>query len=337
MVFGEKDIFPEFKEAFGGLLDYCKGRKIAVAGHMRPDGDCVSSTIALVWALRECGASEVVALNRDSVPFLYRNIAAGTEFIKTDSFDFDGFETITVDCADPKRVSDTFSERVPCPLASIDHHVSNNAFAKTNIICPDSAATAELLAGMFFDAGLRPPKEVCNALFTGIVTDTRSFTTNSTRAETLAVAAKLAAAGASPSYVAEQLYQRERPEKLGLLAAYLKSLRFGYGGRLCYGILRKADFDSTGALKEDTDGLVDYARSINGVRLAAVLEEISDGVKGSIRTKSPDMRADLLAAKFGGGGHKSAAGFSLRDGTSLDEFTGVFEKAAGELLDNADI
>ncbi len=324
----EKDkIFPDFHEAFCSLLDYCRGRKIAVAGHLRPDGDCISSTMAMAWALKEIGASEVVALNRDAVPFLYANFTRSAEFAKMDNFDFSGYEVITVDCADPKRVSDTFSDKFPRPLACIDHHVSNAAFANINIICPDCAATAELLAGMFFDAGLTPPKEVCNALFMGMVTDTRSFTTNSTRAQTLKIAGMLADAGASPSYVAEQLYQRERPEKLRLLSAYLNSLVFRFDGALCYGLLRRSDFEASGALKEDTDGLVDYARSINGVKLAALLEEIADGVKGSIRAKNPAMRADLLAAKFGGGGHMSAAGFSVK-GVSLDEFIPQFEKEA---------
>ena len=104
--------------------------------------------------------------------------------------------------------------------------------------------------------------------------------------------------------------------KLRLLRHFLASLKLECGGRACLGVLPPGIFEATGAHSEDTEGLVDYARSIDGVEIAALIEERPDGtVKASLRAKEPAMRVDLIAARFNGGGHACAAGLNLKTNT----------------------
>ena len=302
--------FPELKEDFKRLLKAAAGKKIAVAGHMRPDGDCISSQFALADILRECGAEEVVCLNQNPLPYLYEHFAYGSKLQSAAEFCDDSFEIVTVDCADYKRTNLELCSRFPSPLGCIDHHATNNTYAKINIIDTRASATAELIAGMTFDAGLKISKENANRLYMGIVMDTRQFTTSSVRTQTFEVATALVKSGADAAWVAVELYQRERFEKMKLLALYLQSMTMHFDGRVCVGVLPADAYTSTGAEKADSDGLVDYARAVNGVEIAVLLEALPNGVKGSLRGKGPQYMVNDLAAKFGGGGHMAAAGFT---------------------------
>ena len=274
-------LFPEYCEDFKRLLDSVGGKKIAVAGHMRPDGDCISSQFALAEFLRQAGAAEVVCVNQNPVPYLYENFIGNEKMLDAETFDDPSFEIAAVDCADYHRINESLCKRFPEPLACIDHHVTNRSASKISIIDPKASATAELLAGLALDAGLEISKENANRLYMGIATDTRQFTTTSTRAKTFETATRLVCAGADSSWVAIQLYQRERFAKLKLLAAYLQTLKLHFGGRLCMGFLPEGVYEETGSEKADSDGLVDYARSVNGVEIAALLEPLENGVKGS--------------------------------------------------------
>ncbi len=311
--------FPELAENFMKLVRAVKDKKIAVVGHMRPDGDCMSSQFAMAAVFEKFGAAEVVCLNKDPLPYLYENFSKGKKLLPTEGFEDASFEIVTVDCADYKRIGEDFAARHPNPLGCIDHHSSNHPYARINIFDPSSAATAEIIAGLLFDAGAKIDPESANRLYMGMAMDTRQFTTNSTGAKTLAIAAKLVESGAEPAYVAEQLYQRERFGKMKLLAYFLQSLTMHAEGKICMGIIPLGTFEKTGSSKEDTDGLVDYARSIEGVEIAILLEELPKGLKGSFRAKTPKFEVDTLAGEFGGGGHKAAAGFSV-DGASLNDF-----------------
>ncbi len=311
--------FPEFEGQFKALLESVKGRKIAVAGHMRPDGDCVSSQFALAHILREAGAAQVVCVNQNALPHTYANFAGGEELLDASEFCDGQFEIVTVDCADYLRAGENLAKRFPNPLACIDHHVTNKTYARINILDSRAAATAEIIAGLALDAFGKVSKEDADRLYMGIAMDTRQFTTSSTRTRTFEISAKLAANGADTAWVAVQLYQRESFAKMKLLAAYLKTLTMHIGGRVCMGTLPTGIYELTGAQKADSDGLVDYARSIDGVEVGILLEQMPHGVKGSLRGKTPDYRVDEVAAMFGGGGHLAAAGFTA-EGEKLETF-----------------
>ena len=168
---------------------------------------------------------------------------------------------------------------------------------------------------MFFDNGFPVDAQTAQALFTGILTDTGQFRFNSTSRRCFVLAGELVARGARPAQVGGELYERETAGKMRLLQHFLASLKLECGGRVCIGSLAAGIFESTGTSAEDTEGLVDYARSIEGVDIGALIEQKADGsVKASLRAKVPAFRVDLVAAQFNGGGHACAAGLNLPSG-----------------------
>jgi phosphoesterase RecJ-like protein len=131
----------------------------------------------------------------------------------------------------------------------------------------------------------------------------------------------LVARGASPAVAGYELYERETPGRLRLLERFLASLRLECGGRVAVGLLTPEAFSETGTGPEDTEGLVDYARSMDGVDIGVLIERQSGGaVKASLRAKEASYRVDLIAAEFGGGGHACAAGLNVKQ--PPDDFRG---------------
>jgi phosphoesterase RecJ-like protein len=308
--------YPEFSEAFGRLLAAVRGRRVAVIGHSRPDGDCIGSQVALARVLAATG-STAVCVNADPVPRRLQYLARGTDFIRTDDALLLAKDTVAVfvDCADHLRAGERLKARFPSPAGVIDHHLSNTGFGAINIVDSESAAVCEMLAGMFLDAGVPLDPATAAALFAGIVTDTGQFRYGSTSRRCFVLAGELVARGASPSEAGYELYERESPGKLRLLQHFLASLAMELGGRVCIGTLAPGVFAATGTTAEDTEGLVDYARCVEGVDVGVLIEERQDGgIKASLRAKEPLCRLDLVASRFGGGGHACAAGLNLKDG-----------------------
>ena len=329
------EYFPELDAEFKKLLKAAKGEKIAVVGHMRPDGDCISSQFALADILLNAGAAEAICLNQNPVPYLYESFAEGRKMLSAEDFCDKTFKIVTVDCADYRRTNESLCARFPRPLCCIDHHVTNGAYAEINIIDVRASATAELIAGLCSDCKIKISPENANRLYMGLVMDTRQFTTSSTRKDTFDIASRLVSEGADCAAIAVKLYQREKFAKMKLLAAYLQSLTMHFGGRVCIGLLPNGVYEATGADKEDSDGLVDFARSVNGVDVAVLLEDLKNGVKGSLRAKTPEYRVDGIAARFGGGGHIVAAGFTA-EGETINTLYPKLLELIDEVLQNAD-
>lgn len=309
--------YPELSAQFARLLASLAGRKIAVVGHARPDGDCIGSQVALARVLQARGF-DVICVNADVVPRRLQFLVPGMTFLRPDDVlrNPEDRAAIFVDCADHARGGDRLKARYPAPVAMIDHHLSNVGYAEYNLIDSASAATCEILAGIFFDNDLVVDAPAAQALFAGILTDTGQFRFSSTSRRCFMLAGELVARGARPAEVGYELYERESEGKLRLLQHYLASLRLEQGGRICIGSLAAGVFEATGSSIEDTEGLVDYARSIDGVEIGALIEERTDGtVKASLRAKEPALRVDLVAAQFNGGGHACAAGLNLKTGT----------------------
>jgi phosphoesterase RecJ-like protein len=223
---------------------------------------------------------------------------------------------IFVDCADHARPGERLKLCYSQPVAAVDHHLSNVRFAGVNLVDSASAATCEILAGIFFDNGYAIDAQCAQALYTGLLTDTGQFRFHSTSRRSFLLAGDLVARGAKPSEAGYQLYERETLGKLKLLQHFLASLKFECNDRVCIGTLPPGIFELTGSTGEDTEGLVDYARSIEGVDIGVMIEYRADGtVKASLRAKDPAYRLDLAAANFNGGGHACAAGLNLKSGT----------------------
>jgi phosphoesterase RecJ-like protein len=310
--------YPDLSSRFMELLARAGERPVAVVGHARPDGDCIGSQVAVARVLSALGR-KVVCVNADAVPRRLQYLVTGMNFRRTDEVvaDRTDYAAIFVDCADQARPGDRLKARFTPVLGNIDHHLSNVGYAEINLIDGASAATCEILAGIFFDNDLPVDAQAAQALYTGILTDTGQFRFASTSRRTFLLAAELMTRGARPPEAGFELYERETMGKLQLLQHYLASLRLECGGRVCIGVLPDGIFEQTGSSAEDTEGLVDYARSIDGVDIGVLIEERPDGtVKASLRSKDPVYRLDRVAAQFNGGGHACAAGLSLKSSTA---------------------
>lgn len=321
--------FPKTSPAFGQALRQLAGKAVAVYGHLRPDGDCIGSQVALARVLRTLGA-DAICVNHHEVPPACASFVGDTPFFQDSPERLAGRILVSVDCADPKRLGPVFAESGQSVHLNVDHHISNTNYAAHNFIEPTSAATGEILAGYFLDNDFPIDAVTAQGLYVGIATDTGQFRFSSTTATTFDLACQLIARGADPAAAAHALYENESPEKLALLQRFLASFRYVCNGRVCIGTLTEKDWAETRARKEDTEGLVDYARSITGIDIGVLIEEREGQIKGSFRAKDPIMRVDQLAKSFNGGGHACAAGFNPTG--TLAEVQTRLEEALGRHL-----
>ena len=309
--------YSRFAARFAVLLAELRGKQVVVIGHQRPDADCVGSQVALCRILRSQGI-DAVCVNPDKVPRRIRFLVGDTPFYQRDEISPEGKVALFTDCADHSRAGDRIREMYPAPMACFDHHLSNQGFARFDFVDTASAATAEVLSGVFLDADLPVDRTTAQALYAGIMTDTGQFRFASTSERVFRICAELVARGADPALAGEELYERESIAKLRLLEHYLSSLQVVCDGRVCIGVLPQGIFEKTGASVEDTEGLVDYARSIDGVQIGVLIEERPGTIKASLRGMQSVYRMDTLAAQFNGGGHANAAGLNWKG--TLAEF-----------------
>lgn len=324
--------FPQDSTRFAQALERLKGKKVAVIGHIRPDGDCIGSIVAVTRVLRQQGI-DAVGLNRDAVPANLKAFVGDTPLLLAEDFTPEGHLAVTVDCADYKRVGERLNELFPKVALNIDHHISNRKYGEENFVIAESCATAEILAGFFLDNGYAMDALTAQSLYVGIATDTGQFRFPSTTPATFEIARRLCEHGAHPANAAYELYENESFAKIKLLQHFLKSLDLCFEGRVCLGLIGSGVYDECGASVDDSEGLVDYARSIKGVDIGVLLEERSGALKGSLRSKEPRYRVDQIAQQFNGGGHACAAGLNV-EGSSIEAFLPILKEAIGRHLES---
>ena len=310
--------YPDDSPRFAAALERLKAHDVAVLGHLRPDGDCIGSTIAVTRLLRHLGV-DAVGVNQDAVPANLRAFVGDTPLVRAEDFSLAGHAAVSVDCADFKRVGPRLKQFFPEVLLNVDHHISNREYGSENIVIGNASATAEILAGFFLDLNLPIDAVMAQALYVGIATDTGQFRFPSTTPATFEITRRLCEHGAHPADAAHELYERERFAKIKLLQAFLATLRMEAEGRVCIGLIENGVYDATGATVEDAEGLVDYARAIDGVDVGVLLEDRDGSLKGSLRAKNPFYRVDEIAKQFDGGGHACAAGLNVEN-SSIDLF-----------------
>ena len=314
-----------FAEAISNLNEL----PILVLGHRRPDGDCIGSQVALTRILLSLG-KDARAVNEDPIPRTLQKFVGDTPFYSPGQVGEGEYQVITVDCADHRRVGDTLSKRFPKVDLNIDHHVSNTNYGEENFILSDASATGEILAKFFFDSGYEVDQTTAEALYLGICTDTGQFCYSATNASVFEVCRLLCEAGASPSGIAHELYEKEKPGRIQLLQRFLASFRMEFDNRVCIGSILGKNYSETGTKPEDAENFVDYARSLDGVEIGVLLEERDGKIKGSFRAKDAELRVDILARQFNGGGHACAAGFNV-NGTIEEFYTGMVDQIGKHL------
>ncbi len=328
----DNKFYPEESPRFAKAIEALKGHKVAVLGHQRPDGDCIGSIVAVVRMLQSQGI-EAIGLNRDATPATLQAFVSDTPMSLAEDFTPDGHIAVSVDCADFKRVGDRLNELFPEVALNVDHHISNKLYGADNFVIATACATAEILAGFYLDNGYEIDAVTAQALYVGIATDTGQFRFPSTTPATFEIARRLCECGAKPAVAAYELYERESFAKIKLLQNFLDSLTMEFENRVCVGLIENGVYEECGATVDDSEGLVDYARAIDGVEIGVLIEDRAGALKGSLRAKDPVFRVDQIAKQFGGGGHACAAGLNIEN-SSIKEFYPKLMEAIGEHLKN---
>ncbi len=281
---------------------------ILITSHARPDGDSVASQLALALALRQLGKS-VDILNADPCPPNYRSLP-GIELLRVGRRAEGRFDALVVlECNNLERTEIENLEGYP--TVNIDHHPVNDQFGLLNWVDASASAVGEMLFHLFGAMPLRLTPEIAANLYTAILTDTGSFQFSNTRAETFRVAAELVSAGADPGRIAQTVLMSQAESRLRLLARLLGTLELDDGRGVAWVTLDRKMLEETGAAENDTEGLANYPLSVDGVQVCAFFREVDPrSYRVSLRSKG-DLDVSRLARRFGGGGHRNAAGLKL--------------------------
>lgn len=283
-------------------------KNVIITGHIMPDGDSIGSTLALGLALEKLGKKVTMACP-DAVPesFLF---LPGADRIHCGVPKNDEYDTIfVVDCSTPDRVGEEMQELLNgnITVVNIDHHINGVQFADVSYVDSSAAATGEIIFDLLDELGVIDVDIAIN-LYAAILTDTGSFRYEATTSLTHRRVAKLLEFGINVSRVTKHLFDEKPLEVFMVLKQALKNLYISKCGRAAWISINWDELQKIGAKDEHTRGLVNYPRSIKGVKIALMFREPSPGlVKVSIRSND-DIDVSKIAAEFGGGGHKRAAG-----------------------------
>lgn len=285
------------------------GKKFAVAIHINPDGDAIGSQLAFVRALKKMG-KEAIAYMQAPIPDNYRFLP-GSESIKIVDSLPESFDTLVcLDIPELDRLG-KFEESVKGfkRIINIDHHICNARYGIVNISETSASATAELVYHIIKRLDIEIDVEMAVCLYTGIVTDTGSFQYRNTTAEAHRVVADLIENGVRAEKVTREVYEARNLSQVKLLGLTLETMSFSADGRISWLWVTKKMKDLVGSQPNDTEGFVNYARSVKGVEVAVFFEELDDAnIKISLRSKISRVDVNKVAHKFGGGGHPAAAG-----------------------------
>ena len=284
-----------------------------ICGHVSPDGDCLGSQLALWHALRALGKRATCLLAKDEPIDGKLAFIPGTDtLVPACLYEGPAKTFIAVDAPTPDRMgADAWALRQRCDFSiTIDHHAVPDTMSDLNYVDPAAAATALLIWRLTGLLGVDRAGAIATCAYTGLVTDTGRFQFQNTDAQAFAAASEMVAAGADAAQVACEIFQNRSLASVQLEGIALSRMRFGCNGQTVMSWITLEDFERCGAVKADAEALVNTLRSIKCVRVACMLREQVDGVRGSFRSKD-DTDVTVLARPFGGGGHKAAAGFTL--------------------------
>ena len=273
--------------------------RVAVTTHVGADGDAIGAAAALVRLMRHLGA-EAVFCHAEAVPtYLEWLLPDGALRELPPEHDL-----LVVDTSRADRAG------VPVPQAgarlNLDHHEDNPLYAEYNLLDPKAAASAEIVAGLYFELDVTIDKPAAEALYVGIRTDTGGFNFRNISPRAHELVADLLRVGVVPAEVSERINRRGSIEQLRIVGVSLaNAVRYG---EVLISTVENADYERTGATELDSKESIDQLRTVAGIDVVAHLREVPEGTKGSLRSETVDVGA--VARRFGGGGHRLAAGYT---------------------------
>ena len=278
-----------------------------ILSHRRPDGDTIGSTAALCLGLRQLGKTAHVLHNAEvSQRFAWLHEGLTKESVE------EGDILVSVDVASPGMLPKSFQHLLGKIQLRIDHHASATSFTELELVDGGSASCAELVWDVLQMMGVKADRAIGEAVYVGVSTDTGCFRYANTNAHTFAVAAECARANARIYELNQELFETNTLGRLRMQAWIVDHMHMIRGGEMAICAIPKSVEESIGVTEDDMDNISSFPRTVAGVCMAATIRETSDdGVKMSVRAV-PGYDATLVTVPFGGGGHKGAAGASMK-------------------------
>lgn len=310
--------------------------RFLLTAHEGPDGDALGSLLGLHKVLSQLGKDSVMfmAAKEFPLPIEYRFLPLEEVFHEPPA-DMADRTVVFLDCGNIDRMPVKWLTEGGRGIINIDHHHDNTRFGDVNLVDVAASCTAEIVYGLALLLGAKITPEIASALYVGLITDTGKFMYENTNAHTHRVAADLIEAGVDVDDTYRRLYEHVPLEKLRLVSRALDGISSYCGGALAISYVTLADYEATGAGEEMTEGLIDNLRSIDGVKVAAVIRDLGNrgraARKVSLRASAGDVDVSAIARERGGGGHKRAAGFSTD--LEFDELVAFLTREVSAQLD----
>lgn len=292
-------------------------KHILALAHQNPDGDGLGALLALGIYLRSQNTPHVLFC-LDPVPD-YFQFLPNVETITSDDTHLSEKEfdlIIVLDSGDLEYagVHEHFRKLKGLPIViNIDHHYSNTYFGHINLVHPTASSTSEIIYHFLDYFRFTIDKEAATCLLTGILTDTGSFSNLATTPTSLEVASRLLASGARIRQITENTLKNKSLQQLQLWGRALSRLKRNEKTGVVSTVITQKDFDELGIDDNGTEGIANFLNNVEEAKAIIVLREKEGGIiKASLRTTHPDIDVSELAKKLGGGGHKKAAGFSVK-------------------------
>lgn len=325
-------VTPQTNVTLGEVAEFLRRHDdFVLCGHVSPDGDCLGSQLALAHALEKLGKRVSCVLARDEPVSAELSFMPGCEqMVPAARFNGDARTFVGLDVPSRERVADAVSILDACEASlTIDHHAAEATMCDFVYVDPDAASASTIVWDVVKLLVDEPPFESALCAYVGLVTDTGGFRFQNSDECAFKIAGELVASGVNPADVAARVFQNRTMPSLKLEALVIERMETFCDGSAVISWVGKSDMERYGASKNDAEPLIDAIRSLEGTRVACMLREQDGAVRGSLRSKDA-TDISVLARKLGGGGHKSASGFTLD--VPLDEALELMKTEIAALL-----
>lgn len=280
----------------------------AITTHARPDGDGIGSSLGLCWLLRSLG-KEAEVLVSDGIPATYQTLPGADEIVHVAEIIGKYDAVFVIECSDIERPGIKNLDRQF--TVNIDHHTTCEHFGTINWIDPTASAVGEMIYNLCKAIGGRISREIAECLYMALVTDTGSFHFPNTTDRTLKVASELVKAGVKPAKISEAVYNSYPWSRIELMSKVLATVKRDTSGRVAWMRQTLEMRESSGMMDGDNNGFVNIPLAAKEIVASIYMREVRPQFfRVSLRSKG-DINVARIAEKFGGGGHKNAAGLRI--------------------------
>jgi len=309
-------------------------RTFFIAGHIKPDGDSLGSALALASVLKRCD-KKVCVYCCDEIPDFLKFLKGSDEIKKavrkTDLFDC----AIILDSADFSRMGGIITPSQAKVIVNIDHHLTCTGFGNVNYIVPSSSSTAELVLNILEYMKIKLTKSEAESLYTGILIDTGRFQQTNTTPNSHIACAKLMKSGVNVNEIYKKVYENNSIGTLKLHGLALCGIKTIFNNQVSYIVLTRDMFKKIGARNLNTEGIVNYTLKIKDVKVGCLFREIDEKTTKVSCRSVKDFDVLEVVRRFGGGGHKNAAGCIIKDG--IDVSVEMINNVLKERLNDSDL